>query len=45
MKALFRLISSIAVFFVAFSAAVSFLSEKAKESRYIVIDDQGNELF
>ncbi len=45
MKAFFRLISSLVVFVVAFGAAVAFLGEKAKESRYIVVDDNGNELF
>ncbi len=45
MKNLFKLITSLAVFIVAFSAAVSFLGEKAKEHRYIVVDDKGNELF
>jgi len=45
MKNLFKLIASLAVFIVAFGTAVSFLGKKAKEHRYIVVDDNGNELF
>ena len=45
MKGFFRFISSIFVFVVALGAAVSFLGEKAKEHRYIVVDDNDNELF
>ncbi|MBR5521303.1 MAG: hypothetical protein IKU54_04830 [Oscillospiraceae bacterium] len=45
MRTLIKLLASILAFLTAFTMVVTFLSEKAKEHKYIVIDDDGNELF
>ncbi|MBQ8604693.1 MAG: hypothetical protein IJ410_07625 [Oscillospiraceae bacterium] len=45
MKTLFKMLASLMAFLAAFAVVLTYLGEKAKERKYIVIDEKGNELF
>ena len=45
MKKLFKVLASLVAFVAAMTAVATFLGEKARESKYIVMDNDGNQLF